>query len=304
MVRDPWRRVSEVWAWLPSFRAVAETEHLPTAAKRLGLTPSALSRSVRNLEDQLGRPLFDRVGRRIVLNAEGELLLRALRDAMRRVHSGLAEIEGDGFAGPLVIASAGAVTAAYLLPALDDLLRQWPRLEPAVVLRDGQALIDGLVGGTIDVAFLSHGVAHPMLTLTHLVDEPNGIFCGRGHALYGRDDVTPDELRAYAFVAPPPDARGLSPEGWPPEIQRRVMITLETMHLGVQLCREGKALAVLPVGVAAREGDDLWKLPLDLIPPTEIFAVQRTPMGQGGRAQAVVDAVVARIEAGSSARGQ
>ena len=57
-------RVSQLWSWLPAFRTVAETEHLPTAARMLELSPSALSRSVKQLEDSLGRPLFTREGRR------------------------------------------------------------------------------------------------------------------------------------------------------------------------------------------------------------------------------------------------
>ena len=47
------RRLYRVWNWLPAFRAVAETEHLPTASEMLGLTPSALSRAIKQLEDEL-----------------------------------------------------------------------------------------------------------------------------------------------------------------------------------------------------------------------------------------------------------
>ena len=46
----PSERVSRIWNWLPVFRAVAETEHLPTASELLYVTPSALSRTIRLLE--------------------------------------------------------------------------------------------------------------------------------------------------------------------------------------------------------------------------------------------------------------
>lgn len=81
-------RLAELWSWLPAFRTVAETQHLPTAAAVLHVSPSALSRSVGLLEAALGQPLFRRVGRRLQLDRAGELLLAATRDAMRRLDDG------------------------------------------------------------------------------------------------------------------------------------------------------------------------------------------------------------------------
>ncbi len=56
---DPTKKLRDIWAWIPVFRVVAETEHLPTAAARLHVSPSALSRTVRLVEDTLGEELFD-----------------------------------------------------------------------------------------------------------------------------------------------------------------------------------------------------------------------------------------------------
>lgn len=56
------------------FLAVAEVQHIGRSAKALRLTPSAVSHSLSMLEGQLGAMLFDRVGRNIVINAEGRML--------------------------------------------------------------------------------------------------------------------------------------------------------------------------------------------------------------------------------------
>ena len=87
------KRVASVWSWLPAFRAVAETQHLPTASAELDVSASALSRTIRLLESDIGRTLFERQGRRIVLNEAGERLLVAVRDAMRRVHDGMSPMD-------------------------------------------------------------------------------------------------------------------------------------------------------------------------------------------------------------------
>src|SRR5690554_4873240 len=83
-MRDVWGGVSlaTIWNWLPAFRAVAESEHLPTAAARLHVSAPALSRTVRLLEEHLEVELFNRVGRRLVLNSAGEQLLSAVQEAM------------------------------------------------------------------------------------------------------------------------------------------------------------------------------------------------------------------------------
>src|SRR5258706_574553 len=62
---------------LPAFRAVARLGNLRAAAEELHLTHSAVSQQIKLLEEQLGFEVFDRPGRRIVLNAAGEALLRS-----------------------------------------------------------------------------------------------------------------------------------------------------------------------------------------------------------------------------------
>ena len=117
----------DFWHRLPVFRTVAETEHLPTASKRLGLTAPALSRSIKLLEESVGRPLFDREGRRIVLNPAGKAFLRVVRTAMRQVDTALDELHEVGPSGTVTVSSAGMFTP-LAVAATVDLVREYPRL--------------------------------------------------------------------------------------------------------------------------------------------------------------------------------
>ena len=74
---------------LPAFRAVAEKQNLRAAAGVLHLTHSAVSQQIRRLEEQLGFQLFERRGRRVVLNAAGEALLRSVRTALAQLEDGV-----------------------------------------------------------------------------------------------------------------------------------------------------------------------------------------------------------------------
>ncbi|MCW5666655.1 MAG: LysR family transcriptional regulator [Piscinibacter sp.] len=74
---------------LPTFRTVARLANLRAAAEELHLTHSAVSQQIRLLEEQIGFALFDRRGRRIVLNAAGAALLRSVEPALEQIDDGL-----------------------------------------------------------------------------------------------------------------------------------------------------------------------------------------------------------------------
>src|SRR5712691_11901344 len=85
MTMTRYRRVAELWNWLPGFRGVAEHESVNEAASALNVSPSALSRTVKLLESALGAPA-DRVRR------------RALDDHARRHAAGRRLHRGPGAA--------------------------------------------------------------------------------------------------------------------------------------------------------------------------------------------------------------
>ena len=74
---------------LPAFRAVAELQNLRAAAAVLHLTHSAVSQQIGVLEEQLGFKLFERRGRRVLLNPSGEALLRSVQAALAQLDDGV-----------------------------------------------------------------------------------------------------------------------------------------------------------------------------------------------------------------------
>jgi LysR family glycine cleavage system transcriptional activator len=101
---------------LTAFRSVAELQNLRAAADVLHLTHSAVSQQIRGLEEQLGFELFERRGRRVVINAAGEALLRSVQAALAQLDEGVqaaaAAAEGNGptvLCPTLVAASDGTL---------------------------------------------------------------------------------------------------------------------------------------------------------------------------------------------------
>jgi DNA-binding transcriptional LysR family regulator len=297
---QPLRRVASLWSWLPAFAAVAETQHLPTASAQLFVSPSALSRTIRLLEDGVGRQLFIRSARRIELNDAGQRLLVAVRSAMRVIHDGLLALEGTELTGPVLVATTGLWATAYVLPGLRRLRQEHPGLVPHVRDHDDRELGALLLRGELDVAFTTRPVADAELVKRHLGAVASGIYCGPGHPLHGVPGPTIEQALAHPFVALAADDRGLSLEPWPAALDRRVALVVSQACTALEVCGSGELLAVLPdvVASAALHRDRLHRLPLDVIPATDLFAVHRTTLGEGGRAEVVTHAVARAFASG------
>lgn len=287
------RRVASLWSWLPAFRAVAETQHLPTASSQLFVSASALSRTIRLLEEDLGQRLFLRNGRRIELNEAGQRFLVAVRNAMRMVHEGLLAIEGAELSGAVYVSTMGLMTSAYLLPSLQRLREEHTDLVPHVIDQGNQDVGGMLLRGEIDVAFVTQPVVHAQLTKLHLGTAPSGVYCGTSHPLHGRTEVTVEEVLAHPFVALTPNDRGVSQESWPPTLDRTLGMVVSQMWTGVEVCASGQLLSVVPdvVGRSALHRERLYRLPIDIVPPTDLFAMHRNTIAKGGRAEAVTNAL-------------
>ena len=137
-------------AELEAFLAVAQEGSLSAAARRLGLTPSSVSRVVARTEARLGVRLLLRTTRRLKLTAEGEVYARAAR----RILADLDETEG-GMAdqaaprGLLRVSMALAYGRMVVMPLLGEFLRRYPDIKLDIELSDQLA---DVAGGRTDVA--------------------------------------------------------------------------------------------------------------------------------------------------------
>ena len=128
MPRPPRLPLSNVTA----FRAVAETQNLRAAAESLHLTHSAVSQQIRGLEEQLGFALFDRRGRRVVLNPAGQALLRSVQSALATLDDGVqaAAAAAGGEVQRLRVTVLPSFANRWLLPRIG----RWRERHPALAL--------------------------------------------------------------------------------------------------------------------------------------------------------------------------
>src|SRR6185436_12667010 len=115
---------------LPAFREVAQQLNLRAAAETLHLTHSAVSQQIRVLEDQLGFPVFERRGRRVVLNPAGEVLLRSVQAALAQLDDGVqaASATAAGTAHQLRVTVLPSFAQRWLLPRMGRWHARHPNL--------------------------------------------------------------------------------------------------------------------------------------------------------------------------------
>jgi DNA-binding transcriptional LysR family regulator len=269
--------LNDVWTYLPAFRAVAESEHLPTAAAELHVVPSALSRSVRLLEEALGERLFTRRGRRLALNSRGRALLDAIRQGQRSLEHALRRGESAAFEGELRVGTIGVLTNHVVLPALLELSSVHPALVPAMKNLGARAANHHLVLGSLDLAFYYDAVPHPGVWCVRLGALSASIYCGRGHPLFRARRVSEAALLAHPFSVPSIGDRNVSADGWPVGLERKVGFRIELLLTNLEVSLSGRFLTVLPDVVAlehTRRGR-LRRFPFRIVPDIEVFGACR-----------------------------
>lgn len=145
--------------WVPDLRqlrafvAVVEEESFTMAARRLFVTQSAVSHSLRTLEEQLDCKLLDRTGKRVTVTVEGELLLIRSKSVLKELERASRELDGLRRWGQTRIRIGAPHTLChYVVPSVLREFRDcFPRCEPVIEAGDTTHLLDRLANAELDL---------------------------------------------------------------------------------------------------------------------------------------------------------
>ncbi len=155
------------------FEALARHAHFGRAAEACSISQPALSVQIKELEDSLGTPLFERSARQVRLTSFGEDFALRVREILRATDdlSDLARASRGRLTGRLRLGVIPTI-APYLLPTiLSNLTGTHPDLDPHVRETLTPRLIDELAEGQLDAALLALPVSEPSLTELPLFTE-------------------------------------------------------------------------------------------------------------------------------------
>ncbi len=186
---------------LQYFQTVARTEHMTKAAQELCISQPALSVTISRLEEELGVPLFDRIGRKIRLNIFGKAFLKKVDTALRTLEVGKQEI--SDMAG----LERGSVSlATTTLNRVPELLAPFLALYPHINFRITQASTEEakvrmLEKGEIDFCLLSSPVNRVGICSLPLMTEEIVLAVPSTHRLKGRDRIHLSEVANDPFIS-------------------------------------------------------------------------------------------------------
>lgn len=191
------------WNLLRTFVVIAEEGGITRAAQRLMRTQPTISSALKRLEDSVGRRLVERGGGYFALTDHGTVLFRESRKVMETLSQlgGMLSDADKDVTGSIRI----ALVSYVVFPPFDRLLAEFHNRYPAVTFTLDvmpsvdvvRAVGDGLY--PFGICLLSR--APQRADTLVLFRERFGFFCGASHPLYGRTDVSLDEMRDSTYVS-------------------------------------------------------------------------------------------------------
>src|ERR1700677_4191259 len=187
---------------LEVFLSVARERRFSRAAEKLYRTQSAVSQTIRKLEDELGEPLLDRSSREGVLTDAGQVLYEyaeKLLNLRHDAHESLVELR-ELQKGKLIIA-ANELTALYLLPVLSEFRRLHPMIKITVQRALGSRIPDDVLRHNAEFGVLSYKPEEPRLHSVVAYLDELVLIVPPTHPLASAGDVSICQLGTESFVA-------------------------------------------------------------------------------------------------------
>lgn len=139
---------------LEIFYGLSEETHLLNLSKKLAISQAAISLAIKSLEKKLSEPLFDRLGKKLVLNERGRIFKEKTYEHYLALKDAQMEFEQDTFAGNLKIASSKTVGNFITPQIVFDFLSKYPNVSIDKKIDNSYTIIKMVEDGEIDFGLI------------------------------------------------------------------------------------------------------------------------------------------------------
>ena len=285
------------------FVALAETLSFTRAAQRVHVTQSTLSHQIRQLEDEVGQPLFDRIGKKVVTTEAGELFLGFAGRALKEVDLGVAMLTpgAGGLTGQVRIGATHTFNIRLIPECVAQFLARHPTVQVRVEELSADQIGTKLNAGELDIGIAYRPIGPTDLWFEPLYNEEMVLVVSDTHPLAARKRIRMVELHQQRLVLLPEyfATRALLQECFKASGAEPVVVaemsTVAPMLGLVLRAQVGAVVAInaVPVGMTGlqmipiesptpiRTPGILWRLDSDRAAPVQSFAVivRKTALG-------------------------
>ncbi len=251
---------------LRCFATVAQTGNLAEAASRLGRTQSALSMTLKQLEETLGQRLFES-DRKNRLTQLGEQVFELAQTELRQFDYTIEAIQAcaKSRAGLIRVASVPSIAAQVFPIAIRSLTERHPGLRIELRDTDSQQVVDALTRGRVDLGIASGEHSLNDVRSTLLFSDTYGLICAPDHALAQQPEPPSiEQIKTTPFIRN--NLLGLIETS---AFQEAIADTRVSVHNTMSLTamvRTGAWVTVLPQSVVRFMSPDLVFRPLQDLP--------------------------------------
>ena len=188
------------------FVSLAEYLSFTRAAERVHVTQSTLSHQIRQLEDEVGQPLFERIGKKVVTTEAGELFLGFAERALKEVDHGIAMLKQQPRGGLTGVVRIGA-THTFNIGLIPECVALFLARHPTVRVRVDELAADQigakLLSGELDLGISYRPQGTSELWFEALYNEEMVLVVGDDHPFAGRKRIRMVELHQQPLVLLP-----------------------------------------------------------------------------------------------------
>jgi LysR family transcriptional regulator, glycine cleavage system transcriptional activator len=181
---------------LEAFVRTAKLGSAKAAASELSLSPPALSRRIKALEDFMGKSLFDRKSQAMYLNSDGDLLMAAVEPVLETLAEIVEELAGEGGEYRLRLGVLPLFGTQRLIPRLPELRKLFPKLHIDV---DTSGHAENLLGDVVDAAIIIADSVDPKLYSVRL--DRNTVYAIASQTMMNEQNIkTPADLKNHTVL--------------------------------------------------------------------------------------------------------
>jgi LysR family transcriptional regulator for metE and metH len=250
-------------------REVERQGSLTAAADVLHLTQSALSHTVKKLEQQLGTPVWTREGRSMRLTQAGQYLLGLANRLLPQFEQAEERMKqyAQGERGTLRIGMECHPCYQWLLKVVSPYLASWPDVDVDVKQRFQFGGIGALFGYDIDVLVTPDPLKKPGLRFQPVFDYEQVLVVAEDHVLADAPYVTPEQLSTEVLITYPVETDRLDIYNQfliPANVVPKKHKVIETTDIMLQMVASGRGVAALPRWLAEEYAEWMPLMPLRL----------------------------------------
>ncbi|WP_137938124.1 LysR family transcriptional regulator [Chitinivorax sp. B] len=185
---------------LQAFVAIARDNNVSRAAETLSLSQSAVSSSLNELENQLGSPLFDRMGKRLQLNEIGHRILPHAVELLARADELERLVRSGEALGNFKVGATLTIGNHLATLIISDFMRAHPGTRVGLKVANTSQIVEGMRQFDLDIGLIEGDCYDPDLDVLPWRKDELVIFCAPEHPLAKRTDITPEDLAAENWI--------------------------------------------------------------------------------------------------------